>query len=63
MNPLQPFTGLELWNRLEVTDPNFTKPFNKGNFKGTAVDPVFNLKRVTAQLGPVGFAWGWEPRP
>ena len=52
--------GLELWNRLEVTDAAFTKRFDKGNFKGTAVDAIYNIKRVTEQLGPVGFAWGWH---
>ena len=53
-------SGLGLWNRLEATDPAFTKRFDKGNFRGTAVDAVYNLKRVTEQLGPVGFAWGWH---
>lgn len=52
--------GLELWNELEFTDANFTKRFDKGNFKGTAVDAIYNIKRVTEQLGPVGFAWGWH---
>jgi hypothetical protein len=52
--------GLDLWNRLEVTDPAFTKRFDKGNFKGTAVDAIYNIKRVTEQLGPVGYAWGWH---
>lgn len=54
------FDGLELWDKLEPTDPAFTKRFDKGNFKGTAVDAVYNIKRVTEQLGPVGFAWGWH---
>jgi hypothetical protein len=53
-------TGLELWNRLEFTDKAFTKPVDRSGFKGTAVDPVYNLKRVTQELGPVGFAWGWK---
>lgn len=53
--------GLDLWNRLEFTDKNYTKPVSRpGGFKGTAVDPVWNLKRVTEQLGPVGFFWGWK---
>jgi hypothetical protein len=52
--------GLELWNKLEVTDPAYTKRFDKGNFRGTAVDAVYNIKRVSEQLGPVGFAWGWH---
>lgn len=52
--------GLDLWNKLELTDAAFTKRFDKGNFKGTAVDAIYNIKRVTEQLGPVGFAWGWH---
>lgn len=52
--------GLELWNKLEFTDAAFTRRFDKGNFKGTAVDAIYNIKRVTEQLGPVGFAWGWH---
>jgi hypothetical protein len=52
--------GLELWNKLEVTDPAYTKRFDKGSFRGTAVDAVYNIKRVSEQLGPVGFAWGWH---
>jgi hypothetical protein len=52
--------GLQLWDSLELTDAAFTKRFDKGNFKGTAVDAIYNIKRVTEQLGPVGFAWGWH---
>lgn len=52
--------GLDLWNKLELTDPAYTKRFDKGNFRGTAVDAIYNIKRVTEQLGPVGFAWGWH---
>lgn len=52
--------GLDLWNKLELTDPTYTKRFDKGSFKGTAVDAIYNIKRVTEQLGPVGFAWGWR---
>jgi hypothetical protein len=52
--------GLDLWNKLELTDPAYTKRFDKGSFRGTAVDAVYNIKRVTEQLGPVGFAWGWH---
>lgn len=52
--------GLDLWNKLELTDERFTKRFDKGSFRGTAVDAIYNIKRVTEQLGPVGFAWGWH---
>jgi hypothetical protein len=53
-------TGLELWNKLEFTDQKYTKPYDTGGFKGTAIDPIYNLKRVSEQLGPVGFNWGWK---
>jgi hypothetical protein len=52
--------GLKLWNRLEPTDKDQTKRFDRGQFKGTSVDPIYNIKRVTEALGPVGFSWGWE---
>jgi hypothetical protein len=51
--------GATLWNHLEPTEDRWTKRFDKGNFKGTAVDAVYNMRRVTEALGPVGFAWGW----
>jgi hypothetical protein len=53
------FKGLELWNKVEVTDAKMTKPFDRGNFKGTAVDALHNIKRLTEILGPVGQNWGW----
>ncbi len=52
--------NLRLWNRLEVSDKRYLKRFDRGSFKGVSVDPAYNLKRVTGELGPVGFAWGWE---
>lgn len=53
--------NLAIWNALETTDRQFTKSVSRpGGFKGTAVDPVYNLKRVTQVLGPVGYAWGWH---
>ena len=52
--------GLTLWNEVEETDVRFVKSFDRGSFKGTAVDAIYNVKRISDQLGPVGFAWGWE---
>ena len=52
--------GLSLWNRLEETDVRYVKSFDRGSFKGTAVDATYNVKRVSDLLGPVGYAWGWE---
>ena len=52
--------GLSLWNSLEETDVRYVKSFDRGSFKGTAVDATYNVKRVSDLLGPVGYAWGWE---
>ena len=52
--------GLKLWNEVEETDVRYVKSFDRGSFKGTAVDAIYNVKRISERLGPVGFAWGWE---
>ena len=53
--------NLSIWNALEKTDERFTRPITRpGGFKARAIDPVYNLKRVTEVLGPVGYAWGWH---
>lgn len=58
--PADRAANLAMWNRLEVSDPAQTKPFDRGQFKGTAVDALYNVKRLTGELGRVGEAWGWE---
>jgi hypothetical protein len=53
--------NLKEWNALEETDPKYTKTFGgAGSFQGTAVSAIYNVKRVTEQLGPVGVGWGWK---
>jgi hypothetical protein len=49
-----------LWDAVEETDARWTKGFDRGQFKGTAVDALYNVRRLSHILGPVGFAWGWE---
>ena len=48
--------NLELWNRVDKTDPDHTKP--AGRF--TAIDAYHQLYNATAEFGPVGEGWGWE---
>lgn len=51
--------NLALWDSLKKTDPAHTKPFNRaGGFKGTAVKPIYVIKKLTEQLGPCGIGWG-----
>lgn len=53
-----------IWDALGKTDPGATKGFNRaGGFKGTAVKPMWVLRRLTEQFGPAGEGWGVnEPR-
>lgn len=51
--------NLEIWNTLGKTDPAHTKGFDRpGGFTGTAVKPMWVIKRLTEQFGPCGKGWG-----
>ena len=56
--------NLHIWDILGKTDPAHTKPFSRaGGFKGTALKPMWAIKQLTEQFGPVGMGWGTgEPR-
>lgn len=52
-------SNTELWDDLGKTDPAHTKGFNRaGGFKGTAVKPMWVLRRLTETFGPCGTGWG-----
>ena len=51
---------LELWNKVEKTNPKYTK---KANVKGnniTAIAPQYQIKNVTEQFGSYGTSWGFK---
>lgn len=52
--------NLEIWNKLERTNPRFTKEATVDGQRRTTIRPMYSIKKVTAALGPVGFAWGWH---
>lgn len=56
--------SLKIWEALGKTDPAATKSFKRGGgFSGTAVKPMWIIKRLTEQFGPAGVGWGVnEPR-
>lgn len=56
--------NLALWNALGKTDPAHTKGFKRaGGFTGTAIKPIWIIRRLTEQFGPCGVGWGiGEPR-
>lgn len=52
---------LHIWNALSKTDPAHTKGFSRaGGFRGTAIKPIWIVKRLTEQFGPCGTGWGFE---
>ena len=49
----------ELWDRLGKTDPKHTSRFQRaGGFKGTAIRPIYSIRRMTEEFGPCGIGWG-----
>ncbi|RFA24417.1 hypothetical protein CAI21_21580 [Alkalilimnicola ehrlichii] len=53
--------NLQIWEAVEKTDPQHTKPFNRGGgFKGTATNATYLAKRATETFGPMGIGWGVE---
>ena len=52
--------GLALWEAAREPDVRRAESLDRGPSRGTAIDAIHNVKRVSEALGPVGFAWGWE---
>jgi hypothetical protein len=51
--------NLRIWSALSKSDPSQTKQFSRaGGFKGTALKPIWIVKRLTEQFGPCGEGWG-----
>ena len=51
--------NMEIWNKLCETDPEHTQKFQRpGGFKGTAIKPMWAIKRMTEEFGPCGTGWG-----
>ena len=52
--------GLALWEAAREPDVRRAESLDRGPSRGTAIDAIRDVKRVSEALGPVGFAWGWE---
>ena len=53
-------SNLDLWSKVETTNPKYTKPANvKGN-KITSIAPQYQLLNATEQFGSYGKGWGFE---
>jgi hypothetical protein len=52
-------SNLALWESVEATDPEFTRPM-EGAFAGTSINPTYLYRRATEAFGPVGIGWGYD---
>lgn len=52
--------NLELWHRIEKTNPNFTKNANVRGNKITSIAPQFQIMNVTSEFGVYGKTWGFK---
>jgi hypothetical protein len=57
---MENINNLKLWNKVEKTNPKYTK---KANVKGnniTSIAPQYQIKNVTEQFGIYGKDWGFK---
>lgn len=54
------YSGLSLWNKVEKTDPKYTKRVNYGKRTFTTVDAYSQVKTATSLWGSYGGKWGFK---
>lgn len=52
--------NLELWHKVEKTNPAYTKNANVQGNKITSISPQFQIMNVTEQFGSYGATWGFK---
>ena len=52
--------NLELWNKVEKTNPKYTKKAKVGGMNITAISPQFQVMNATEQFGSYGSKWGFR---
>ena len=52
--------NLELWHKVEKTNPKYTKKVKVGGNQITSISPQFQIMNVTEQFGSYGSTWGFK---
>lgn len=52
--------NLELWHKVEKTDPKHTKKANVAGNKITCIAPQYQILNATREFGGYGIKWGWK---
>ena len=55
-------TNKRIWDKFEITDKKFTKPFKKFGSTLTTIDPMYQIMKMTDTFGPVGQGWTYEAK-
>jgi hypothetical protein len=51
---------MDVWNALAHSDPQYLKPVSFGSRSFTAIDPQYQVKKMTEYFGQIGTHWGWH---
>lgn len=52
-------SNLDLWNKVEKTDPKHVKPITGKSYQGTSPKPHYLVRKATDTFGPIGIGWGF----
>lgn len=52
--------NLELWHKVEKTNPKYTKNAKVGGMNITSISPQFQIMNATEQFGSYGEKWGFK---
>lgn len=52
-------SNLDLWNKVEKTDPKHTKAITGKSYQGTSPKPHYLIHKATETFGPIGIGWGF----
>ena len=52
--------NLSLWNKVEKTNPKYTKKAKVGGMNITSISPQFQVMNATEQFGSYGESWGFR---
>lgn len=50
---------MELWKKVEKTDPKHTKAITGKAYQGTSPKPYYLVQKATETFGPCGIGWGF----
>jgi hypothetical protein len=54
------FKNLKIWNEVETTDTDHTKPGTVSGQNITSINPTSVYRKATEIFGPVGIGWGYN---